>query len=100
MSGTLAAAGLRISMLIGSIGRCLAAIALAYCAASAGTLTRKIMRISPIVSGTPMMPNGYATVAGDGDRLRRCVQRCQHLLAGVKRRRVPQFPNKSPRAPV
>ena len=61
MSGTPAAAGLRISMLIRSIGRCLAAIALAYCAASAGTFTRKIMRSSPIVSRTPMMPNGYAT---------------------------------------
>jgi len=27
-------------------------------------------------------------IAGDGDLLQRCVQRCQHLLAGVKRRRV------------
>ena len=53
--------GCEISMLIRSIARCLAAIALAYCAASAGTFTRKIMRNSPIVSRTPMMPNGYAT---------------------------------------
>src|SRR5271165_3068567 len=62
MSGMPAAAGLRISMLIRSIGRCcLAAIALAHRAASAGTFTRKIMRSSPIANRTPMMPNGYAT---------------------------------------